>query len=54
MVLDKKTNNSTEKECSVISICVNKNSKDWQIEINKMIDDWVMHIKHVNFDETLR
>lgn len=41
MYLDKKTNDVTKKECSVISICVNKNIKDWQIEINKMIDDWV-------------
>lgn len=41
MYLDKTTSDKTEKECSVISIAVNNNIKNWQIEINDSLQNWI-------------
>lgn len=38
---DKTTSILTEKECSVISIAVNKDVKEWQKEINRNLTEWM-------------
>ncbi len=41
MYFDKDISNLSDKECSVISIAVNNNVKDWQKEIDFKIKDWI-------------
>jgi 5-methylcytosine-specific restriction enzyme subunit McrC len=39
--LDSKTGKETAKECSVICLEVETDIKKWQIDINKLIEDWM-------------
>jgi 5-methylcytosine-specific restriction enzyme subunit McrC len=39
--LDTKTGQETNKECSVISLSVDKDIKKWQKDINERVETWM-------------